>query len=375
MKNQVGKPASRSSRCKSTHVTIEKPLRNLAALDGATGRLETVANATIHIRTFGALSIVSDQGSLGPRDLGGVKPKQVFELLLLAKGRPVSKSTLAEHLWGDDLPKHLSATLENYVSILRRRLLEGCGAPRDIIVTEHEAYRLNVGLVSCDLFHFEEILADAKGQDSNSCELYQAALRLATAPMFEDELYSDWCFEQRERVGALVVDTHIEVAALSLRANDPTTARHHGEAALALAPTDERAVRCLMRSLAALGTTQRARTIYADFCGNLKNDFGVEPDRETRRLFETLCTERSQADLVSVANHCEMQTNEKCVAEPLAYLPKTTGTSDPLKATLLDACALAHRSGGREGLLGLLRMASQLHDELVGAASPTLECA
>lgn len=74
------------------------------------------------VRLFGQLKIKWDDRRLGPRDLGGVKPKQVLEILLAARDHPVPKDRLADQLWGDAQPKDPSAAIETYVSVLRRRL-------------------------------------------------------------------------------------------------------------------------------------------------------------------------------------------------------------------------------------------------------------
>ena len=77
---------------------------------------------TIAIRLFGQIMLDDGARLLGPRDFGGVKPKQLFEMLLCEHGTPVSKDRLAEGLWGERLPRNVEATLETYVSVLRRSL-------------------------------------------------------------------------------------------------------------------------------------------------------------------------------------------------------------------------------------------------------------
>ena len=50
------------------------------------------------MRMFGPLQLQAGGTRLGPRDLGGVKPKQLLEVLLLERGRPVPKDRIAELL-------------------------------------------------------------------------------------------------------------------------------------------------------------------------------------------------------------------------------------------------------------------------------------
>jgi DNA-binding SARP family transcriptional activator len=77
------------------------------------------SGVTARIRLFGPIEVEVQGRRLGPRDLGGVKPKQVLEILLWARGHPVAKDRLAESLWGQELPQHQAAALETYVSVLR----------------------------------------------------------------------------------------------------------------------------------------------------------------------------------------------------------------------------------------------------------------
>lgn len=46
-----------------------------------------------------------DGRALGPDDLGGRKPTQVLEILLVHLGQAVPKDRVADLLWGDRPPK------------------------------------------------------------------------------------------------------------------------------------------------------------------------------------------------------------------------------------------------------------------------------
>ena len=85
---------------------------------------------------FGPLELRVAGSRLGPRDFGGVKPKQLLEVLLLERGRLVPKDRIAELLWGTALPQRVAATVETYVAVLRRRLDARPGLARCLIATE-----------------------------------------------------------------------------------------------------------------------------------------------------------------------------------------------------------------------------------------------
>ena len=99
---------------------------------------------------FGPIEVRAGPHCLGPGDFGGIKAKQVFELLLAARGHAVPKDRLVDLLWGADLPRHPLAALENHVSTLRRHLSpQGWG--RGLVVTGPGSYRLASERVDLDL--------------------------------------------------------------------------------------------------------------------------------------------------------------------------------------------------------------------------------
>jgi SARP family transcriptional regulator, regulator of embCAB operon len=91
---------------------------------------------------LGSFEVRVDGSRFGPRDLGGVKPKQLLEVLVLERGRLVPKDRIAELLWGEAPPQRVAATIETYVSVLRRRLGMGLGQGGRVILTEPGGYRV-----------------------------------------------------------------------------------------------------------------------------------------------------------------------------------------------------------------------------------------
>src|SRR5512147_2276368 len=103
------------------------------------------------IRLFGTLSIEEGGRTIGPRDLGGVRPKQVLEILLAARGHRVPVDRFADLIWGEEQPQNVTGSLQTFVSMLRRHLSSDRDRARELVVTETEAYRFATELVSLDL--------------------------------------------------------------------------------------------------------------------------------------------------------------------------------------------------------------------------------
>jgi SARP family transcriptional regulator, regulator of embCAB operon len=148
----------------------------------------------VAVRMFGPLELDVAGRRLGVRDFGGLKPKRLLELLLIECGRPVPKDRLADQLWGEHLPQRVAATIETYVSVLRRHL------PPRLIVTEHGGYRLPTELVSLDTDRFDALLRRAAG--AGDLVARRAALETAVAlgepELLSDEPYARWVQAPRE---------------------------------------------------------------------------------------------------------------------------------------------------------------------------------
>ena len=59
----------------------------------------------------------------------------------------------------------MAGTIEQHVSLLRRRLSDGSNEPKRVIVTEAHAYRLDTSEVSVDLDRFDSLVVHAEQAD------------------------------------------------------------------------------------------------------------------------------------------------------------------------------------------------------------------
>src|SRR5260221_7940625 len=121
-------------------------------------RVEKENRGSLVIRLFGPLAIEDGARTLGARDLGGARPKQVLEILLAARGHRVSTDRLADLLWGDQQPQDPPGSLQTFVSVLRRRLAPDRDRARELVITEPEAYRFATDRVALDLDAFDQLL-------------------------------------------------------------------------------------------------------------------------------------------------------------------------------------------------------------------------
>ena len=108
---------------------------------------------SISVRLFGTFEIRRNGATLTATDLGGCKPRHILEILLLNLGTPVSKTQLIDILWGASASEGAVATLESYVSGIRRAIQPG-QTKTGPLRTANSGYVLDPQLVDLDLWEF-----------------------------------------------------------------------------------------------------------------------------------------------------------------------------------------------------------------------------
>ena len=226
----------------------------------------------VRARLFGSIVLELGDRVLGARDFGGVKPKQILEILLCERGRPVSKERLADLLWGDALPANVSATLETYVSVLRRQL----GQKKDgLVLTEPGAYRVDTSRLWVDLDELDACVArgDRPALDE--------ALALVRGEVLADEPYASWALRLREVYRERHLRALLLAARLAAQAGDHAAAAARAAEAAALDPACEPAHRAAMTALHALGRDDEAMRAFQRCRTALREELGVDPQPET----------------------------------------------------------------------------------------------
>ncbi|MDX6564195.1 MAG: hypothetical protein QOD65_4009 [Gaiellales bacterium] len=232
-----------------------------------------MTGSRLSIKLFGAIAVTRGSTTFGARDFGGTKAKQLFELLVLARGEPVPKARLADLIWGERLPVNANATLETYVSVLRRRLTAPNGSGRALITTQHEAYAIPTEGYDLDLAYFDELVRRAEVAEQSARRRHlEEALALATGTVLADEPYSDWAIDERWRYECRVIDASLAAAAAALADRDARSALGHAERVIAIEDRDERGYEAALLALQALGRDREALALYDRYSAALADE-------------------------------------------------------------------------------------------------------
>src|SRR4051794_36045194 len=144
----------------------------------------------IDIALFGPTLVWVDGRKFAGDDLGGVKPRQILEMLALAPGTPLPKDLIAERLWEGHPPASYVATLESYVCGLRRRL--GLGAGRHAaLATLNKGYVLDDAQVNVDLDIVRGVLSRGSAAD------IATVMCLADDVLLDSDPYAAWADIER----------------------------------------------------------------------------------------------------------------------------------------------------------------------------------
>ena len=147
-------------------------------------------------RLLGPLEVARTDSGGRVLDLGPRKQRAVLAVLLLSRGRVVSTARLIDALWGDDAPASAMASIQAYISNLRRVLRVETGATSPI-VRQPPGYVLDVSADEIDLATFLDDAENARrlaedGVWERALETADRALASVRGQLLEDLSDEHW---------------------------------------------------------------------------------------------------------------------------------------------------------------------------------------
>jgi DNA-binding SARP family transcriptional activator len=229
------------------------------------------------VRVLGPLHVQRGATILGSTQLGGPKPRQILEILLLRIGTPVSKERLVELIWEGNAPAEAMSTLESYVSVLRRHLQPGLGKAGPLKTT-NGGYLIDPTLVDLDSERFDSLLRRAAESDAaGAYSLLTQALAMAENPLLGDELRPAWAEEERARHWARVVSARTMAAEAALELGRATDAARLAELAVAADQLSENAWTALLLARQEEGRPAEGLREYERCREILERELGCAP--------------------------------------------------------------------------------------------------
>ena len=221
----------------------------------------------------------------------------VLKCLANQLGRPVHRERLIEWLWPDTDPERGWERLKVTISFLRGKL-RTAGAQEEIIKTIGQSYVLRSDAVWVDSNIFGTLVNQGwkflkEGNLLDARTQFEEAESLYRGEYLEDELYADWCAEERERLREVYLQLLSGMAKYYTEDGMFLEAAQICRKALVNDPCRESFLRTLLESLASLGQIDWAIVQFENWSRSLYEEFGLEPTHETMRIYQRLIVNRS----------------------------------------------------------------------------------
>lgn len=253
----------------------------------------------LRIHTLGGFRIWRGSEEIPASAWGRDKAVQLFQLFVTRRRSQLHKEQIIDLLWPDadydagdrDFKVALNAV---------QKALEPERAPRApsrYILRRETSYLLTPGETWLDAEAFEGHIARAFGllagppsrdaSASAAAEL-RNALALFQGEYLPERRYEDWAAAERERLRTLGLTAMTRLAELTLDLGEPAETIRLAQQALALDPVWENACRVLMRGFLKAGNRPLALRAYEECREAIRQEFGLDPLPETRRLYEDI---------------------------------------------------------------------------------------
>ncbi|MGV9586829.1 AfsR/SARP family transcriptional regulator, partial [Nocardia farcinica] len=309
----------------------------------------------VFIRVLGSLAAEVGGESV---PLGGPRQRGVLALLAAARGQVVPVDRMVEDLWRGEPPSRALASLQAYVSNLRRLVEPGRPprAPARLLVSAAPGYALRLPPGAVDAWRFEELVEEARtAVDPRVARARLAeALALWRGPAFAEVADEPWAAAEIARLDELRLAARELHVAAGLRLGDPAAVVPDAEALTRDHPLREEGWRLHAlalwssgRQADSLAALRRARATLAD-------ELGLDPGPELVALEEAILTRRTDVLRAAVPvpppdiPRIEPTSPPPATGEP--GTPMFVGRSREL-AALLAAAEDAARDGVRVALV------------------------
>ena len=312
----------------------------------------------VSLKLFGGFQARLEPGL--PLRLPTRKAQALLAYLALHPDPAPHRDSLAALLWPDRTDDQARASLRHALYELRRTL---AGSP-GVLRTEGDTVTVDAGLVDLDVAAFTRLLDEGTPEAlAQAAALYRGDL-LAGMSVAE-EPWEAWLREARERLREQAGDGLARLLAHQRKAEHLEAAVRTAGQLLALDPLQEPVHRTLMRLHAQLGQRAAALRQYQHCVSVLRSELGVEPEAETRQLYQEILQQREAARVTRSGR-----------PPRVPKVPETRPPDTPLIGRDAETAqlreALDRAAGERGGLVAVLGEAgmgkSRLVEELIAHA-------
>ncbi len=231
--------------------------------------------AKARLRLLGGFEIAGFDGK--EIVIPGRKPSALLAILALSPSFSCTRERLIGLLWSDRGDAQARNSLRQALVSLKRAL--GPHGP-EILATDGDRVALVADHLSVDKAGFETLAAE--GRAVEAVALYGGPL--LGSFHIPERAFEDWVDRERQALAERAIEVH-EALLRDAPAGERVVAARR---LLSVDPFREASHRWLMRALAAAGERDQALRQYEACRTMLRDEFGVDPEAETVRLYEEI---------------------------------------------------------------------------------------
>jgi DNA-binding SARP family transcriptional activator len=254
--------------------------------------LQAAPQGLLQIFMLGKFGLVANEQGIDVEKWKRRQAVTLVKFLAAHLGRPVHRERILDCLWPDVDEERGWGRLKVTMYYLRTQL-RAAGIGEDVIRTVGSAYLLRRDAVWVDAEHFEKLAGEgralqSKGRCDEALRCFDEALYLYRGDYLEQDVYADWCAEERERLGEIRMDMLARKAECHAYRNEYAEALQVCRKGLVQDPCRESLHCSLIHYLIILGKIDSALAQYRQCRNVLEREFGVEPMAETRQLYQQI---------------------------------------------------------------------------------------
>lgn len=254
---------------------------------------------TLRIFTLGRFSLAVGEHGLAIETWRRRQALTLLKYLVVFQGHSVRRERLCDCLWPEADEAEAWGRLKVTLSFLRRQL-RAAGMPKDIVETVDKSYVLRRDSVWVDAVEFEKLVSEAavaarEGRTEDALLLFEDARRLYRGDYLEEDLYADWCAEERQRLREIYLEMLAGMADCYAACGRLAEAAQVCRTALCCDPCRENFLRSVLVHLVDLGRPDWAEADFNHWRRVMAEDMGMELTAETEQLHQELIEKANAA--------------------------------------------------------------------------------
>ena len=249
----------------------------------------------LRIQTFGKFQTWRGAKEIVPGEWRREKSRQLFQLLVMNHCVPLERDQLVEFLWPEVDVEMGRRNFRVALSTLLRVLVpdHNRDANSDYINRDGTLYSLRANAdIWVDAWEFERLVEIGENQPPAQNKLriqhFKRAMALYKGEYLQDNLYEDWCLEERERLLSIYLRTADQLSRLLIENQDWQGVLETCQAILSHDRCWEEAYRLMMLAYNQLGNQPSVLRTYQKCVETLKSELDIQPSQATLSLFKSI---------------------------------------------------------------------------------------